>query len=56
MASACVAAYYGARQLFLQVLPGVTVAATAEVAGGITALGLGLGAVSALFAFRRLRT
>jgi cell division transport system ATP-binding protein len=52
----CLAAYYGARHLFLQVLPGVNVAATAEVVGGVAVLGLGLGAVSALFAFRRLRT
>jgi cell division transport system permease protein len=53
---ACLAAYYGARHLFLQVLPGVNVVATAEVVGGVAVLGLSLGAVSALFAFRRLRT
>jgi cell division protein FtsX len=52
----CLAAYYGARGLFVQVLPGVTVLAAAEVVIVVAVLGLLLGSVSALFAFRRLRT
>jgi cell division transport system permease protein len=52
----CLAAFYGARHLFVQVLPGVTVLAAVEVVAAVAALGLGLGTVSALFAFRRLRT
>ncbi|HSR24969.1 MAG TPA: FtsX-like permease family protein, partial [Candidatus Eisenbacteria bacterium] len=49
-------AFIGAGHLFVQVLPGLTVLATAEVLAAVTALGVSLGAVSALFAFRRLRT
>jgi cell division transport system permease protein len=52
----CLAGYYGARGLFVQVLPGVTVLAAAEVVIVVAVLGLLLGSVSALFAFRRLRT
>jgi cell division transport system ATP-binding protein len=50
------AALYGARHLFVEVLPGATVVAAAEGVAVVAALGLCLGAVSALFAFRRLRT
>ena len=49
-------AFLGARHLFVQVLPGLTVLATVEVLAAVAALGVALGAVSALFAFRRLRT
>ena len=49
-------AFIGARHLFVQVLPGLTVLTTVEVLAAVTALGVSLGAVSALFAFRRLRT
>ena len=49
-------AFVGARHLFVQVLPGLTVLATVEVLAAVAALGVALGAVSALFAFRRLRT
>jgi cell division transport system permease protein len=53
---ASVAALTGARHLFVQVLPGVTVLAAVEIVAVVAVLGLCLGAVSALFAFRRLRT
>jgi cell division transport system ATP-binding protein len=56
VAGACLAALYGARHLFVQVLPGLTVAEVALALTAVAALGLCLGAVSALFAFRRLRT
>jgi cell division transport system ATP-binding protein len=49
-------ALVGARHLFVQVLPGLTMLTTIEVLAAVTALGICLGAVSALFAFRRLRT
>jgi len=53
---ASVAALTGARHVFVQVLPGVTVLAAVEIVAVVAVLGLCLGAVSALFAFRRLRT
>jgi cell division transport system permease protein len=56
VAGTCLAALYGARHLFVQVLPGLTVPAVAEALVGVAALGVCLGTVSALFAFRRLRT
>jgi cell division transport system ATP-binding protein len=52
---ACLAAYYGERHLFVQVLPGVTTIAAAEVMAGIVVLGLAIGSVAALFSFRRIR-
>jgi cell division transport system ATP-binding protein len=52
----CVGAFYGARQLFVDVLPGVTVATGGEVVVAIAALGMCIGGVAALFAFRRVRT
>jgi cell division transport system permease protein len=52
----CVGAFYGARQLFVDVLPGVTVATAGAMVGAIAALGVCIGAVAALFAFRRVRT
>lgn len=52
----CAGAFYGARYLFVQLLPGVTTLVTIEVVVGVIAAGLCLGTVSALFAFRRLRT
>jgi cell division transport system ATP-binding protein len=54
--AACVAAYLLARQLFVQVLPGVTVPAAGRVVAAVVIVGVGLGAISALFAFRRLRS
>ncbi len=51
----CALAFYGARHLFLQVLPGVTAVTAAEVVAGVAIAGVCLGSVSALFAFRRLR-
>jgi cell division transport system ATP-binding protein len=56
VAAACLAALYGARHLFVEVLPGLTVPAVAEALTGVAALGICLGVISALFAFRRLRT
>jgi cell division transport system ATP-binding protein len=56
VAGTCLAALYGARHLFVQVLPGLTVPAVAEALTAVAALGVCLGAVSALFAFRRVRT
>jgi len=56
VAGVCLAVLYGARHLFVQVLPGLTVPAVAEALTAVAALGVCLGAVSALFAFRRLRT
>jgi cell division transport system ATP-binding protein len=56
VAATCLAALYGARHLFVQVLPGLTVPAVAEALTAVAALGVCLGAVSALFAFRRVRT
>jgi cell division transport system permease protein len=56
VAAACLAALYGARALFVQVLPGLTAPTVAETLAGVAALGVCLGTVSALFAFRRLRT
>jgi cell division transport system ATP-binding protein len=55
LVGACLAAFYGARHLFVEFLPGVTVPTTALVLGAVAALGICLGAVAALFAFRRLR-
>jgi cell division transport system permease protein len=52
---ACVAAYLLARQFFVQVLPGVTAMTAGRVVVGVVVIGLGLGAISALFAFRRVR-
>ena len=52
----CVGAYFGARQLFVDVLPGVSPATAGEVTGVIAALGVCIGAMAALFAFRRVRT
>lgn len=51
----CVASYYGARHLFVQLLPGVTASTAAEVVAGVAVAGMAIGSVSALFAFRRLR-
>jgi cell division transport system ATP-binding protein len=51
----CLAAFYGERHLFVQVLPGVTALGAAGVTAAVVALGLCLGSISALFAFRRLR-
>jgi cell division transport system ATP-binding protein len=56
VAGTCLAALYGARHLFVQVLPGLTVPVVAEALTAVAALGVCLGAVSALFAFRRVRT
>jgi cell division transport system ATP-binding protein len=56
VAATCLAALYGERHLFVQVLPGLTVPAVAEALTVVAALGVCLGVVSALFAFRRLRT
>jgi cell division protein FtsX/energy-coupling factor transporter ATP-binding protein EcfA2 len=52
----CAGAFVAARQLFVQLLPGVTPTEAADVVAGVVAAGLVLGAVPALFAFRRLRT
>jgi cell division transport system permease protein len=52
----CVAAFYGARHVYVQVLPGVTALRAGEVVAGVAAVGVCLGTISALFAFRRLRT
>lgn len=52
----CVGAFYGARQLFVDVLPGVGVATGGVMVGAIAALGVCIGAMAALFAFRRVRT
>jgi cell division transport system ATP-binding protein len=56
VAGTCLAALYGARHLFVEVLPGLTVPVVAEALTAVAALGMCLGAVSALFAFRRVRT
>jgi cell division transport system permease protein len=56
VAGVSVAALYGARHLFVQVLPGVTAGSAVEASLAVAALGIALGSVSALFAFRRLRT
>jgi cell division transport system ATP-binding protein len=56
VAATCLAALYGERHLFVEVFPGLTVPAVAEALTGVAALGICLGVVSALFAFRRLRT
>ena len=56
VAGTCLAALYGARHLFVEVLPGLTVPEVATALTAVAALGICLGAVSALFAFRRLRT
>jgi cell division transport system ATP-binding protein len=56
VAGTCLAALYGERHLFVEVLPGLTVPAVTEALAAVAALGVCLGAVSALFAFRRLRT
>ncbi|HYW24449.1 MAG TPA: permease-like cell division protein FtsX [Terriglobales bacterium] len=55
VAATCLIALYGARHLFVQVLPGLTVPSVAEALIAVAALGVCLGTVSALFAFRRLR-
>ena len=52
----CVGAFFGARQLFVDVRPGVTPATAGEVVGVIAALGVCIGGMAALFAFRRVRT
>ena len=52
----CALCYYAARHLFVQMLPGVTATTVAEVVGVAAAIGIALGSVSAVFAFRRLRT
>jgi cell division transport system ATP-binding protein len=51
----CVASYFGARHLFVQLLPGVTASTAGEVVAGVAVAGMAIGSVSALFAFRRLR-
>ena len=53
---ASAACFYAAHHLFVQLLPGVTSFTVAEVVAVVTAAGIALGSVSALFAFRRLRT
>jgi len=52
----CAVCYYAARHLFVQLLPGVTATTVAGVVVITAAAGISLGSVSALFAFRRLRT
>jgi cell division transport system ATP-binding protein len=52
----CAAAFVGARQLFVQLLPGVTPTEAAQVVAGVVAAGLVLGALPALFSLRRLHT
>ena len=51
----CVVCFFAARHLFVQVLPGVTVSNGVQVVTGIAATGMAIGAVSALFALRRVR-
>jgi len=51
----CVAAFYGARAMFVEVLPGVSTLGAVEVTVGVVALGICLGSISALFALRRVR-
>jgi len=53
---ASAASYYAAHHVFVQLLPGVTSFTVAGVVAAVTAAGIALGSVSALFAFRRLRT
>src|SRR5215472_13527406 len=53
---ASAACFYAAHHLFVQLLPGVTSFTVAGVVAAVTAAGIALGSVSALFAFRRLRT
>ena len=53
---ASAACFYAAHHLFVQLLPGVTSFTVAGVVVAVTAAGIALGSVSALFAFRRLRT
>jgi cell division transport system ATP-binding protein len=56
VAGMCLAVIAAERQLFVEVLPGLTVSAAAEAFAGVAALGIALGTISAVFAFRRLRT
>ena len=51
----CLGVFYAARQLFVDLLPGVTAATAALVVGTVAAVGVAFGATAALFAFRRLR-
>jgi cell division protein FtsX len=51
----CVVCFFAARHLFVQVLPGVTVTNGVQVVTGVAATGMAIGAVSALFALRRVR-
>src|SRR5262249_2238388 len=53
---ASAACFYAAHHLFVQLLPGVTSFTVAGVVVAVTAAGTAMGSVSALFAFRRLRT
>lgn len=49
------ALFFGEQQLFVRLLPGVSTEAAVQVVGTIAAVGVAMGAVSALFAFRRLK-
>jgi cell division transport system permease protein len=55
LVAVCAGAFLGARRVFVELLPGVTLQTAALVIGVVAVLGTSLGVVAAMFAFRRLR-